>query len=169
MVARRTGQTCKGAARAAGYTYFGVLFLVAVLGAVMGVGGEVWRTTQQREKEQELLFIGNQFRLAIGRYYEQSPPPVKRFPPNLEALLRDQRVPGVQRYLRKLYRDPMTGDAEWGLVPAADGGISGVYSLSDGRPIKTANFAGADRDFEGKERYSDWVFYYQPRVGKRKS
>jgi len=168
MVAKRIGKACTKAGRAAGFTYLGVLFVVAVMLAVMGVIGEVWHTMQQREKEQELLFVGNQFRLAIGRYYEQSPPPVKRFPPDLEALLKDQRVPGTRRHLRKLYRDPITGKTEWGLVPAVGGGIVGVYSLSDAPPLKIANFSGLDREFEGKLHYSEWVFYHQPNSGKRK-
>lgn len=170
MVSSLIGQACpkkpslsrpRRCAPCAGFTYLGVLFMVAAMAAVMGVIGEVWHTMQQREKEQELLFVGNQLRLAIGRYYEQSPPPVKRFPPDLEALLKDQRVPGMRRYLRKLYRDPITGNAEWGLVPAVGGGIVGVHSLSEEQPLKTAHFSGPDREFEGKLHYSEWVFYYQ--------
>ena len=33
--------------------------------------GQLWRTEAQREKEKELMFIGEQFRLAIGSYYEK--------------------------------------------------------------------------------------------------
>jgi hypothetical protein len=53
------------------------------------------------------------------------------------------------------------------------GGVVGVHSLSEAQPLKSANFSGADREFEGKLHYSEWVFYYQPNnprsgIGKRK-
>jgi hypothetical protein len=66
----------------------------------------------------------------------------------------------VQRYLRKLYRDPITASEEWGLVRGEDGGIVGVYSLSDRKPVKTAGFSKADAAFEGKSSYSDWKFIF---------
>ena len=84
----------------------------------------------------------------------------KQYPKELVQLLRDQRVPGVQRYLRKLYRDPITGKNEWGLVKAPDGGIAGVYSLSDLAPFKEADFPKALAEFTGKTKYSDWKFAY---------
>jgi hypothetical protein len=68
----------------------------------------------------------------------------------------------VQRYLRRIYVDPMTGSKEWGLVRAADGGIAGVHSLSEATPLKTANFPAGNEDLAGKTRYADWRFVYAP-------
>ena len=56
----------------------------------------------------------------------------------------------------------MTGTAEWGLVQAPTGGIMGVYSLSNSLPIKTGGFDEADKELDGKTRYSDWQFFYTP-------
>jgi type II secretory pathway pseudopilin PulG len=148
--------------RPRGFTFLGLLFAVAVISATLGSAGIVWHTAQQREKERDLLFIGNQFRQAIG-YYFNSPGQAKKYPQSLEDLLRDPRVPGTQRYLRKLYNDPVTGRAEWGLVKLADDRIIGVYSLSDKQPIKQSNFSIADNDFEGKKKYSEWSFVYRPK------
>lgn len=154
--------------RERGFTYWALLFTVAVLGVATAATGEVWHVARQREKERELLFIGDQFRQAIARYYKhtpeysQAPGPVKRFPTSLEELLRDPRFPNMVRHLRKLYVDPMTNRTAWGTVPAPDGGIMGVYSLSEERPIKVANFPKADRQLEGKTRYSEWKFIYEP-------
>jgi len=47
-------------------------------------------------------------------------------------------------------------------VKAPDGGIMGVYSLSEGKPLKVAGFRFADREFEGAALYSDWKFLYNP-------
>ena len=144
--------------REGGFTYIGVLVLVALMGIAFATVGQIWHTMQQREKEQELLFIGHQFRLALIRYAQGAPGQAGRSPLHLEDLLKDPRAPGIQRYLRKIYPDPMTGKAEWGLVTGPSGEIYGVYSLSDDEPLKKSNFAWADRQFEGKAKYSEWVF-----------
>jgi hypothetical protein len=52
----------------------------------------------------------------------------------------------------------MTGTTEWGLVSGPNGEIFGVYSLSEEAPLKQANFRLAEKAFEGKTKYSDWVF-----------
>jgi type II secretory pathway pseudopilin PulG len=141
----------------AGFTYLGVLLLVALMGVSLTVVSQLWQTKQKRDKEDELLFIGDQFRRAIGYYYASTPGGVARYPTRLEDLLRDPRFPGVRRYLRRVYRDPMTGTAEWGLEKAGDS-IVGVHSLSEDEPLKKAGFGLADRSFEGTSRYSEWVF-----------
>ena len=149
-------------AGSAGFTYIALLFAIAIMGAVLAASGMVWHQGRQREKEQELLFVGGQFRQAIGLYYEHTPGAVKRYPQRLEDLLADPRQIGVQRYLRKIYRDPMTAEIAWGLVHAPEGGIMGVYSLSQEEPIKTGGFNRADSAFEGVGKYVDWRFISKP-------
>lgn len=144
--------------RERGFSYIVVLILVAMLGIALAAAGEVWYTAQRREKEQELLFVGDQFRRAIGAFYANTPGNARRYPLNLEELLLDPRRPEVRRYLRKLYPDPITGSTEWGLVTGPDGEIFGVYSRSEDAPLKKGNFRLADRNFEGKKKYSEWVF-----------
>ena len=141
----------------AGFTYLTVLFAIAFMGLGLALTGEVWHTALTRDREAELLYVGNQYRRAIERYYVSGP---RQFPRALEDLLKDPRKPGTERYLRKLYFDPMTGKSEWGLVKAPDGGIMGVYSLSEDSPKKVANFGFANREFEGVSKYSDWRFVY---------
>jgi len=148
--------------RAQGFTYIAVLIAVAVSGALLAAGSVVWSQQAQRERERELLLIGKEYQRAIGLYYERTPGAIKRYPENLDDLLRDDRYLSMQRYLRKVYRDPLTGKPEWGLVQAPTGGIMGVHSLSNGRPIKTGGFDDAGRDLDGKTRYSDWQFVYTP-------
>ena len=139
-----------------GFTYLAVLFVVAILGGGLALAGEVWQTSATREKEAELLFVGNQYRGAIERYYLSGPQ--RQYPRELEDLLKDARMPGTRRYLRRLYADPMSGKAEWGLVKAPDGGIMGVYSLSEEATFKRAGFRRRDATFAGALKYSDWKF-----------
>lgn len=144
--------------RTRGFTYLTLLFIVALLGAGLALTGEVWHTAALREKEAELLFVGHQYRKAIERYYLSGPQ--RQYPRALEDLLKDPRRPGAERYLRTLYPDPVTGKNEWGLVKAPDGGILGVHSLSEAKPLKIAGFRARDQGFEGAAKYSDWNFAY---------
>jgi type II secretory pathway pseudopilin PulG len=144
--------------RAEGFTYLLILFVVAIMGVGLALVGEVWHTAAMRDKEAELLYVGNQYRKAIERYYLAGP---ARYPRTLEDLLKDDRKPVTERYLRKLYPDPITGK-DWVLVPAPDGGIAGVHSASDDKPLKTANFGLRDAGFERAGKYSDWAFVFTP-------
>lgn len=149
----RPGRSCGG------FTYIGVLLAVVFIGVALAATGTVWQQTRQREKERELLFVGSQFRQALERYYENPPPgKIKKFPQKLEDLMLDDRYPDVRRYLRKIYPDPMTGSTEWGLLRGADKAIVGLYSLSDGEPLKTANFDPEDAEMAGKRHYHEWRF-----------
>ena len=48
--------------RQKGFTYLMTLFALAMMGLLLSGAGQVWHTTSTREKEADLLFIGNQFR-----------------------------------------------------------------------------------------------------------
>lgn len=145
--------------RVAGFTYLTILFAIAILSVGLALIGEVWHTSAMREKEAELLQVGDEYRKAIERYYLAGP---RVYPRNLSDLVQDPRQPGTVRHLRKLYPDPVTGKPEWGLVKANDGGIAGVHSLSEEKPLKSAGFKVRDAAFEGTQRYVDWKFIYAP-------
>jgi type II secretory pathway pseudopilin PulG len=151
------------AAREAGFTYLGLMFAIAIIGITLATVGVVWSTQIRRDREAELLFVGDQYREAIGRYYAAS----GVFPPQLSDLLLDPRMPTVRRYLRRLYPDPMTGNPDWQLILGPGSGIIGVASSSKLKPIKVAEFPDVDRDFEKKECYCDWKFLYAPRYRQR--
>jgi len=148
-----------------GFTYLVVLFAVVLIGLVLASTGQVWHAASQREKERELLWTGQQFRKAIAAYYDLSPGGAKRFPRALDDLLADDRYPTLRRHLRKVYSDPMTSKAEWGLIKAPDGGIMGVHSLSGDVPRKIANFAPTEQGFEEAATVADWKFVYQGTPG----
>lgn len=139
-----------------GFAYLWTLMLIAFMGASLTIAGHVYETSVRRDKERQLLFVGQQFRQAIGRYYEAGP---QQYPSSFEELLKDPRQPGTARYLRKIYADPMTGKPDWGLIKV-NGKIAGVYSQSKQTPIKQGNFKPGEGGLVGKSRYSDWVFAY---------
>lgn len=144
-----------------GFTYLAILFAVAISSIVLMGGMSLWSLERQREKEQELLFIGDQYRQAIGHYYENSPGSVKQYPTSLDSLVTDNRFSTIQRHLRRIYIDPITETDKWGLVMTSGGEIMGVFSPSNATPIKRAEFADRDEEFAGKAHYSDWKFVYE--------
>ncbi|MED5598939.1 type II secretion system protein [Janthinobacterium sp. P210006] len=147
------------ARRQRGFTYLGLIILVAILGLVGAAGLKVGSLLQRQAAEQELLDIGEQFADALQSYAGATPAGQPQQPPTLAALLRDPRFPQVRRHLRKLYVDPITGRAEWGLLyQPGSRGIIGVHSLSSSAPLKVGNFEARFTGFEGKTHLSEWQF-----------
>lgn len=142
-----------------GVAYLSLIILVAVIALVGALGVKMGAALQRSAAEQELLFIGAQFADALQSYASATPAGQPPQPPSLKELLKDPRFPTVRRHLRKLFVDPMTGKAEWGIVYASGTtGVLGVYSLSQAKPVKIGNFATRFKSFEGKEHLSDWKF-----------
>lgn len=144
-----------------GFTYLGMLFAIVVIGITLAVTGQVWSTASKREKEEELIFRGNEIRKAIGRYYEESPG-AKIYPRGIEDLIKDNRHPVIKRHLRRFYSDPFTGKQDWALIKAQDNAIMGVKSRSEKEPLKQANFQKELEAFNGKTKYNEWEFIYVP-------
>ena len=145
-----------------GFTYLAILFFVAILGVGLAAVGEVWDTASRRDKERDLLQAGRELRDAIGRYYTAPSGGTARYPSSLEDLLKDNRVPGIRRHMRRIPIDPMTGKADWATLGAPGGGIAGVHSRSEDEPLKTANFDRGEDGFEGGKKYSEWRFMFVP-------
>ena len=151
---------------AGGFTYVGLLALVALIGLMLAAAGEVAATAAQRERETQLLWVGHEYRAAIGRYWRHN----RVFPQTLEELLGAAPDAPVQvRYLRRLYPDPMTNAVDWVPVTAPNGGIMGVASSSKRAPLKTGQFDEVDQDFEKASTYSDWQFTFQAGRVRRKT
>lgn len=140
-----------------GFTYIGLLIVLAIAGIGMSVVGVLWKTEMQRAREVELLHIGTEYREALISYYNATPGGIKQYPKTLEALLLDTRLPQEKRHLRKRYLDPFAKDANWGLK-REQGRIVAIFSLSAEKPIKKAGFAEAYEAFSEASSYKDWVF-----------
>ena len=85
---REGGRTCAAECRrdrSAGFTYIGLLMLIAMMSFALTVVAQVWQTAQTRDKEEELLFVGNEIRRAIGMYVANR----ASNPHSLDDLLKD--------------------------------------------------------------------------------
>ncbi len=159
-----------GPRRPQGFAYILLLVAIAVIGVVAGSSLSLGALLSRRDAEQSLLAVGMEFEQAL-RSYAGVPPtailaPNARGPRTLEELLKDPRHPGVKRHLRQVYADPLTGQAEWGLVKDAAGLIVGVYSLAEGTPIKRSGFNAAQPHFEDAQSYGEWVFGLPAAIGR---
>ena len=76
-----------------------LLVAMSVMAVFMTVALPVWNTQAQREKEAELVFRGEQYARAVMLYQRKF---ANTLPPSVDVLLND-------RYLRKKYKDPITG------------------------------------------------------------
>ena len=147
----------------AGFTYIGLLVAVMVLGVALSAVGVVWRTQAQREREQELLFIGHDFERAIASYYRAG----HQFPQEIADLLEDKRGLKPLHHLRRYFNDPMTGAQDWTLIRADLQGIIGIASSSALAPIKKDGFRTSEGAFNEANSYADWQFVYHPRRVRR--
>lgn len=144
-----------------GFTYLFVLMLIALIGMGLAAAGTLWQTESQRDREADLLFIGDQYREAIRSYYALDPAQ-PRLPQRIDDLLEDNRRPNIVRHLRRAYRDPFT-HGEFALIRDPDTrGIVGVYSPAPGQPFKTAGFLAKDQAFKDATSYAEWRFVYMP-------
>ncbi len=105
---------------ASGYTLVGLVVLLMVAQVLVAVALPSWTQSVKREKEEELIFRGLQYAEAIRVFQTR----FNRFPVTLDELIDTN-----PRCIRRLWKDPMTEDGEWGLVFA-----QGVSPRPGGRP-----------------------------------
>jgi general secretion pathway protein G len=137
-----------------GFTLVELVLTVAILGLLASIALPLAEVHVQRNKEQELRVALREIRTAIDAYKRAvDEGSVARsidrtgYPPKLEVLVEgveDQRKPDKPRvyFLRRLPRDPMTGEA-WGLrsyasphdSPQAGLDVYDVFSLSDAKGL----------------------------------
>ena len=147
--------------RASGLVLLALLIMLVLVGVGALGAAEFWATSLKREREAELLFIGEQYRRAIAEYWKMTPGR-RGYPPSIDVLLTDDRFPNPVHHLRRTYRDPMTESGEFEVIKLANG-VVGVHSTSLDPPLKHANFPKAYQPFEQAENYSQWTFVFNPK------
>jgi len=146
-----------------GVTYIMLAVTIVIIGVTTNVLAQSWKMASQMEKEEELLWRGNQIRQAIQGYYEyrmstRGGVAGDYYPALLQDLVSDPGRVGY-RWLRKEYNDPVT-EGDWVFIHSGSGGIMGVRSSSEKEPLKKDNFDLVNKSFVGKTRYAEWVFQY---------
>jgi type II secretory pathway pseudopilin PulG len=151
-----------------------LLVTLSVMAVLLGALLPQWTTLARREKEEELIFRGNQYARAVVLFQRKF---ANAAPPAIDVLVE-------QKFLRKKYKDPITGDdfqplyanqpattpgagaagtarpgqgaasepsTPTAMTPTggATGGIIGVTSKSKDESIKIYN---------GRNHYNEWAF-----------
>jgi type II secretory pathway pseudopilin PulG len=91
-----------------GYILLAVLFLVVMVLVMLAIAAPKMAADIERDREMELVHRGKQYVRAIKLYYKK----FGAYPPNLDALEKTNEI----RFLRKRYKDPITGKDEWHLI-----------------------------------------------------
>ena len=120
-----------------GYAMAALLVALGVMSVMLLVLLPAWSTQAKREKEAELIFRGEQYARAIRLFMGRRGGGVGVLPPNVDVLVRE-------KFLRKKYKDPMTGDDFVVVAPgAAAPGVVGQPVGPRGGTPNTGPGAGA--------------------------
>jgi type II secretory pathway pseudopilin PulG len=130
-----------------GFTYILALTVVMIMGIMLGMVGQSWKTVMRREREKELIFRGSQIKEAIENWNNpkytipggkpratrplmdlkdllqdsNSLTPLRFLPHNYAAAVDDKNPKCAPNCARlKVYQDPMTGK-EWTIIRGTTG------------------------------------------------
>jgi type II secretory pathway pseudopilin PulG len=161
-----------------GYAMVTLLISLSIMAILLTVVMPVWKQMVQREKEAELVFRGEQYVHAIGLFQRKAGPGV--YPPSIDVLVQ-------QKYLRKKYKDPITGDdfvplpavqsgtptpgqptpagGRQGAPPAGRGGTTaGAVQLGPAAGgvagVASKSSDASIRIYKGRTRYNEWDFRF---------
>lgn len=101
--------------RESGFALLLVFVMAAVLAIMLYLEMPRVAFESQREREEMLIARGSEYRRAIQLYFRR----FRRYPPTLDALENTNNI----RFLRRRYKDPMTGKEEWRIIHAGPGGV----------------------------------------------
>ena len=106
-----------------GYILLTLLLMVCLMVIAVGVIAPTIAFDIKRDREEELIHRGTQYTRAIRRYAKQN----GQFPMTLETLTNG---PGGIKYLRKIYKDPITG-GDFKLLHTADVTSAAVTGINN--------------------------------------
>jgi type II secretory pathway pseudopilin PulG len=145
---------------------------MAVMAVFLTVALPAWSTMAKREREEELIFRGQQYARAIALFQRKY---ANTFPPSVDVL-----VDG--KFLRKKYKDPMTKDGVFQVLyanqqAAAQGGGTVPQAGQPARPATPVSATGSAvgpqggivgvssksteaslRLYAGRGKYNEWAF-----------
>jgi len=123
--------------RDSGYALLMVMFIAALMMAVVMTAAPNILTQGKREKEEEMIWRGKQYVRGIKLYYRK----LGRFPTSLDDLTKPKV--GALRFMRQAYKDPMNkGDGSWRLIYVGPAGQL-IGSLKPPQTIQIAAAGGS--------------------------
>lgn len=144
-----------------GYALIAAIIAINVLAVLALISRPILDTIITRELELELIFRARQYVRAISWYQQENN---NLFPGSLNELYE-------KKYLRKLFKDPLSEDGEWLLVmkkiTPGDESLLVVPQALLAKYIDQANIIGVCSNARGasfriyreKKKYNEWAFY----------
>lgn len=164
-----------------GFTYVLALTIIMIMGIMLGMVGQSWKTIKQRELEEEMIFRGDQVAEVVYQklLYEsanlnQNTNLFLWTINSVNGTILDELVKGVDSTIKskpnRKYRlrpsatiDPLT-NKQWRIVtPVGDNTrFAGVRSESTLEPLRK-NFVTIydSKLLDEKKQYSDWAFTWE--------
>lgn len=150
--------------RQAGLTLVELIIAFTIMLILTTMALPLARIKVRREKERELRYALREIRSAIDRYKDAAdrgmlgPQKVdaENYPPDLQTMVDGVKKAGTVdakiRFLRRVPRDPMTGNTEWGLRSVQDDPDSQSWG---GQNVFDVYSKSMDTALDGT-KYSEW-------------
>ena len=161
-----------------GYSLVALVGSVTIMLILMAAAVPSWKYVMKNDREEELLYRGGEIADAIVRFQKKN---ANAYPTSLEQLV-------TGKFLRKLYKEPMSKDGKWRLVhqgqvvaPVTNPGqgptdksapttTTPPTTRPSGPGVATGTTMGAIlgvaststekslRVFNGRTQYNEWIF-----------
>lgn len=150
-----------------GLALLAAIIAINIFVIFMLVARTLWETEINRDLEEELIFRAGQYVNAIEMYRKKNN---NLSPKNFKVLIE-------KKFLRKLYKDPVSETGEWDLVMQStsrpDKSLLIIPKDFVPKYINIARIIGvistsneeSFREYRKKKRYNEWAFY----VGENKN
>ena len=148
----------------AGLTLIELIVAFTIMLILTGMALPLARVKVRREKERELRYALREIRSAIDRYKDAAdrgmlgPQKLESegYPPDLQTLVDGVKMQGTVdkkiRFLRRIPRDPLTGQEDWGLRAMQDDPASQAWGGQNVFDVHSKSF---DTAVDGS-KYSEW-------------
>jgi type II secretory pathway pseudopilin PulG len=112
---RSPGPVASARAGERGFSIAVLLAGITIMFIAMGAAVPTWRYVMKNDREEELYFRGDQIARAIERYQRKN---ANSLPVSFELLVKG-------KYLRKIYKDPMSKDGKWRIIHPGEAMVPG--------------------------------------------
>ncbi len=151
-----------------GYALLTAIVAINIFAILALTAHSMWETEIQLDLEDELLFRARQYKMAIELYLRKN---INVYPKEFKDLYE-------KKFLRKLFKDPMTESGNWNFVMrGGTGETKGLLIvpeelleqyLSKSRIIGVCSTSTEEgiQVYRGKKRYSEWAVYVGEKLDK---
>jgi len=151
-----------------GYALITAIVAINLLAILSLMAASTWQTEIGRDNEKELIFRANQYVRAIKKFRIKH---LNTFPKDIELLKKE-------KFIRKLYKDPISETGEWNYVLKNRSTRKKTLLIIPAKLLKkylkTFDLLGVASSsvdesymvYRGKSRYEEWAFYYGQNINE---